>query len=66
MAASEAARRQRTLDGEPVHLRNTRKNCTREYKLEVVRFYRDSISIAFLAFIDDTIIGHGPNNCIVY
>ena len=40
MAASEAASRQRTLDG-PIDHPKTRKSYTREYKLEVVRFYRE-------------------------
>ena len=36
MAASEAASRQRTLDG-PIDHPKTRKSYTREYKLEMVR-----------------------------
>ena len=40
MAASEAASRQRTLDG-PIDHPKTRKSYTREYKLEMVRFYRE-------------------------
>ena len=42
MAASEAAERQTTLDEEPTDNRKTRKSYTREYKLEVVRFFREN------------------------
>ena len=41
MAASEAASRQRTIDGEPIDHPKTRKSYIREYKLEVVSFYRE-------------------------
>ena len=40
MAASEAESRQTTLDGKPIDQRKTRKSYTREYKLEVVHFFR--------------------------
>ena len=36
-----AVSRQRTIDGESIDLPKTRKSYTREYKLEVVRFYRE-------------------------
>ena len=42
MAASEAASRQSTLDGaRDCDHPKTRKSYTREYKLEVVRFFRE-------------------------
>ena len=37
-----ATRNQRTLEGRPVSHLQTRKSYTREYKLEVVRFYREN------------------------
>ena len=37
-----ATRNQRTLDGRPVRHPQTRKSYTREYKPEVVRFYREN------------------------
>ena len=37
-----ATRNQQTLEGRPVHHPQTRKSYTREYKLEVVRFYREN------------------------
>ena len=37
-----ATRNQQTLEGRPVSHPQTRKSYTREYKLEIVRFYREN------------------------